>query len=436
LAITLTIQVSLVLMNQSPAERRADWERELEALVPRVAAEIAVPKSERFRGDPEYYEYRRWLKLASVWPRPEFKESLLSILRGEDLKLIPQAAIGLSNYDDVAIVERVKELCADARPMHFSSCLVGTLGSRVSVELDFYRKREHSLPEAMKRLLEGDSSGQVVAFRSLIRSGVVLDTVPMTANWTTMAISDRFEILTNVEEIFHGVERMRRALEGVMECYDTGRDESEEYARLLKALANLQSTRARSAILDLIRRLQASGPMTRMRCRALEWAVESFPRVMQPEEDLSTALFWLQHKDDAMRAAGIYLLAHLDSPVALEPVQAYFERYDGKDRASYWRSVSIVAALSKRSWHDESYKWEYLRILSARLKVMTSGGEMSSCPEGHAAISLIRAMEHIAEVSLGPDGFINPGGFNRSTAASTALAWERWIAERQPANSE
>lgn len=431
------MQVSLVLLNQSTAERRAVWERQLEALVPRVVAEIATPKSVRFKGDPVYGEYRKWVELACVWPRPEFKEPLLCILRGSNQDLIPTAAAGLALFHDPAIDAEIDRMREDRRYIRENTCTVIALGHRIAQEFDYRRKYELSMDDAAMTLAYADDSGQVVAFRWLIRYGIVLDTSRVVTNWFELIEDDRRQILRSADWIILGRERLRSALEAIFDDSLDGSSETLGFAELLHALALLDSPRARPALVKLLAQLNEADTLTRDRCQVLNESAQAFARLAQPR-DAAMALQWLNHKDRSLRVAGVYVLAHIDSPEAFSVVRRYVAAYDGRDRVSYWSVLDVVTALSMRTWPNESYKWKYLRILSERLTsmIVDGNGKLNLHPEGHAAISLIRAMEHIAEVSLGPDGFINPGGFNRSTAASTALAWERWIAERQPANGE
>ena len=470
--ILASVLLPLLEVPASPAA----WEKQLDDLAGEIAARLAHPCDERAAPDEESRRFQRALELATVWPRPEFREPLRRVLGSDQPCSVGSAARALLNFPDPELRDRATAFQSDQRV-----CFCGDMGSNIGsavfmalrnqspgqvfgnhpdtlIEFDQYQDvllgtadadqrgvGAMTIPRAVAALQDQSLSIRLQGFAWLDRHGLVLDTRPLEEGWPRLDDARREALLSVVvPELRLGGQTLCDALDRILAARCDVRVSDRALGRVLVRAARLDSTLAQHVALEIIDAdlrgaYHPPAPRAALAAFALEaWASKSEAR------ELEHALEWARSPDADYRTAALRLLGRSDDRRAVEAVLTHLSTAARPYLPTYpLHSQPLLLAFEHRAWPDPRIKWQYLRRIAELMQypVPTRTRTPLDPPDdriasvelanGYSVRDMIHLLEAITGVRNGSDGFMNPVYDNHITW-QTAENWITWIKKNDP----
>lgn len=430
------------------------WQESLDILAARVANSLADPVPFRFemRDEPRRKRFSRDLLLASVWPRPEFRDSLVRIAEGDERWYIPFAARGLLNYRDPELDLIVERLRKDKRETG-APCDVMSLGSAVGMFTDAFdanatiprgpfettwREPEGlTVDRIVPILLSNDPGARFRAARWLLNNGIVFDARPIVDAWPTLPEGARSGVIRVLEyrNLRVGDESARSLLEFIL-CESWRELSARDQGFLLRALARRGTPFAHSIAQQVIDSATRGVGGSQKDTLLLSDAFWTLARVAT-HDDVEPALKWLERDDTVFKQGALCVLAHIDDPRAIDVVSEVIAAgLPGRYKDGIWPEVGTLEALRERDWPDLEYKWHYIRALDRSLAETCIKGKPTDWAGELLLADLIETLNVLTGVNNGWTGRVFPAGFNFKAASETAGRWSAWIVENDPFASD
>jgi len=425
---------------------------ELDHLCGRGIEFLRRPVPYRFPHDHARERFMHALRLAAVWPRPEFREPLMAILESNNRPMIAFAAAGLLNYGDAETNARVLQMTEDRRE-YALGCIGHRVGTQVAEAIkrhalnwDFADSPQELLPASRVFLLSLEIPGYMTVPRAMVHAqaqnlsvrfqayywleyqGIVLDPQPLLDAWPRLDATARQTILGYGDRIpLLGAERLRDALELILA--------NEEWtspvtrARLVCRLAALGSDRAHEAALALIRELpRGTAPDSTRPLDPWTFALRGLIQVSR-SSDVQLANAWIRESNDVLALGGYGLLAAQSDPYAVRTVIEYLN--DASRMKDSFFFLDPVDILQSREWRDDSVRWQYIRAIQDILNRPTDPNRVfRKC--GYLTSTLIDTANALTQVFHGENGLIIPSGFDEAEVAATIERFNSWVDENDP----